>query len=466
MRPRRNLQPRVTIALLASSLGVLSCVKTPRVEHLKLRQDSSGFEDWHGEGLVYALPRTVFDATFSVEQVKLEAPQCYAQYEDEDARKDAWRKVEVEAALIEPAPRTLYSLTGSSLNAVTVPDPEAVFISRLSSNKATLNINLGAHGIVGGFQGQSESQAIAVVAKSIEVAAGIGSELLLAGAASAEAVDPAGCDRLVEQYGALRRELSELRASNVPLPRDTVEAFQKEIRAEMAAIQAVFLGRPTVTRAAVVCRLNPTKAGPSEVLSVHRTEGLTAAHGVPCHIPADFTSEADRFREGTMLSLEVALADTTIQNAYDARDAQDSSDAGFFYREPASAYISLSGHPNAELKPVLFEVPQLGQVRSLPRLRGSKPSLTVELYPESGALKKVVTGRTRADVPGLIDSTSAGANAVLDAIKERRQATRPGTEARDDTPLDAFAQGPGPSEAGRSEAELAIEKAKRALRER
>jgi hypothetical protein len=217
-----------------------------------------------------------------------------------------------------------------------------------------------------------------------------------------------------------------------------------------------------VTKAIVVCRANPNRAGESDVLHFDKLTGLAAGAGAVCHMPKGFRQAQEAKATGAKVTLELAVADTTIMNAYEARETQDSSDAGFFYREPAQAFVSLSGHPKADMKPTLFVVPQLGKVRSLPRVSGNKPSLTVELYPDTGALKKVTIGHTKADIPGLIGSASTGAGAVLDAAKAKNDAAKAAAEkeAAKNDPLAVLTY-----EQGLVEAELAVETAKRALSE-
>jgi hypothetical protein len=436
----------------------LACAKTPLVERLKHKPNASlrEFESWNGNGIVYALPRTAFDVVFSVTRTDLEKPLCYGQYGDTD-RKKVWERLELNETPIENSARTLFSLGKATLTTAVIPDPDAVFVVRVPEGKgsASLQLTLGPDGTLGGLQAEATDPALAITSRALEVVGTLAGKVIRFGAATPELTDASDCDEKVDEYEDLQQELIQLRSQPTPFPKDTVLLYQGEIRAEMAKIQALFLGQPKVTLGDIVCRISPNGEGTSPVLSLDIKHGFSSGLNVRCAMPKGFESRTAPAPSSISVSLTIALADSTIHAAYAASTQSENGESGFFYRDPARAYVSLEGPPSVRSVPALMTVAQLGQIRSLPRVQGSNPSLSVELYPDTGAIKSVRASRSGPNWEGAISSAGTGAGAVLDALDAKKKAN-PSEKAPTTTTPEAL---------GPLDAELALQIAKKSLRE-
>ena len=107
-----------------------------------------------------------------------------------------------------------------------------------------------------------------------------------------------------------------------------------------------------------------------------------------------------------------------LATPYDTLPA--TADGGsFYYRVPGRAQLALQldGGPKSRfLAETTLLVAQFGQVRQLPRkLGGTTNSLTLALHPETGAIKKLSTTTSAADVKGAIESVGAKAGGYLEA---------------------------------------------------
>ena len=110
-----------------------------------------------------------------------------------------------------------------------------------------------------------------------------------------------------------------------------------------------------------------------------------------------------------------------IKQAYAANNQTVKSSAGFFYNAPVKGFVKLVGHSKATTEDKVFILPQLGTLRSLPQVTGNNPTLIVELYPASGALKSVKVANNAADVPALIGAVSSGSSGYISAYATQKE---------------------------------------------
>ena len=433
-------------------------VKTPLVERLVLDEATGKYSTWHGEGVIYALPKTAFDVRVQVSRTDLEVPRCAADsVSDED-----WKTLELDKNVVQPSGGTVFAVHSGSIAARSVPDATQVFLSRTptSGGDAALKVTMGESGLANGTEASAKSKTVETVAKVLEVAGSVAGGLVAFGAAAPQMTSDE-CREKVQQYAELARELSSYRSAPSPYPKDTLEQYYNEIKAEQAAIQALFVGKPTVTKGVVACEVVPQAEGENPVLTLYWHGGLAVPAGVQCQMDKRLQAPAGVAGPRAELVLNVKVVDNTLSHAYAARSGTVAvQDAGFYYRVPARALVSLSGHPKATTEPTAYLVAQLGSVEALPRISGSHPSLNVELYAETGALKSVQISHESADMAGLIGSAGTGAGAVVSALSDRKakaDAARKEAEANRDPLVTSTYQ------KNLIETELAIATAKKAL---
>lgn len=452
------------IALLLSTALLCGCVRTPRVE--RLDQSNGSLKSWSGEGMVYALPKTSFDVTFNVTKTTLEAPKCGpTQYPTLADLKAKLHELDLDPETNTTGLRTIHSIDSAKLETTTIPDPKAVFLSQIPQKAGTssLKVSIAEEGTVSGYDTSRSSQALAVTTKTLEfVASVVGAAIPLGAATPATPAETSDCDAAVTEYTDLKELLSNYRTEPTPQTAGALKIYQQEIRTEMARRQAFFLGKPKVQRVGFRCRLAPDSAGSHQVLQFNQAKGFASGNAATCDIPASLAAPANT--SGTPIALKMTLvSEQPLKAALEkGPDTSRNADAGFFYRVPALAWASLEGHKKIDGTPLRLIVPQLGVIRSLPRVKGTNPSLTVELHPTSGALKSVTITHKSADVASTLSTVGTGAAGILTAIKARDDAAA-AKEKEDAAKQDALAV--STYQQGLIESELAIEIAKRALAE-
>lgn len=435
---------------LAISVAFAGCaVKTPLVE--RLSRDDTGYKSWSGNGIVYALPKLGFDVQFDVRQTELDVPRCNAS-ELTDEQQEA---MEIDPEKIESRKRKIYTLHSTTLTKRSVPDPARVFISRFPESSgwadSSLLVKMGPDGTVEGTESSAVSKSVAIATKLIEFTGSVGAAVIAMGSGVPKpSFDE--CKAKADQYMELQKELSKFRAMPTPYPKDTLEQYINEIKAEQAVIQALFIGKPTVLKGSINCFVVPDKAGATDLLKIVPKKGFIPLEDVLCYMDERFDgrdkdiSEADK---SSTVSMNVEIADDVMKTAYRAGPSPAPNSAGFFYSVPVRAFVSLSGHAKATTDQESYFLPQLGDVRSLPQVEGSSPALIVNLDPETGALKSVKVSNNAADIAGMLGSTGTSVSNLINA--ETAKATK-------QDPLAVLKR-----EQALLEAELAIATAKEAL---
>lgn len=440
-------------------------VKTPLVERLEHKANSTDYMSWDGNGIVYALPKIGFDVQMKVSRTELEKPVCDAK----KLTKEDLADMGIKIAEIKMKKRTIFALHSATLTSHAVPDPERVFIARFPESSgyadSSLQVKMGSEGTVNGVEASAASKAAPIAAKTIEFVGTVGAAVVAAGAKSAEE-QKKECEQAPEDFKNLKKELSKYRALPTPFPKGTLDLYMNEIKAEQARIQALFIGKPTVLEGTVSCFVAPAKKKTkTTILNLYNEKGIEPKDA-ECVMDAKFLVPQD-FKpkpkdKKSSISLNITLIDNTMLSANKAAKSEVPKSAGFFYSVPVRALVSLSGHEKANTKPVPYLLPQLGEVRALPQAEGSSPAMIVELDPETGALKSVKVSNSAADIAGIIGSGSTSTSGLLTAIATQRDKEREAAkeEAAKHEPLAVLTR-----EQGMLEAELAIATAKEALRQ-
>lgn len=433
-------------------------VYSPVVERIKY--NLNGYSEWSGEGVVHSLPMVGFDLIFEVSKTELESPKC-------DANK--LTDTQLEAMGIDPGEigsgkRTYYTLHSTKLNPRSVSDPNKVFVTRYPKHSfwadTSVLVKLGNDGIIEGIDGASASKSMAIGAKLLEFTASVGKGVVGFGAA-ARKMQPKECENKAIGYFHLQEELAAYRAMGVPFPKDTLDLYISEIKAEQAAILALFIGKPTVHRGIINCFIAPNNAGDQSILNVDKSLGFKKIGGDSCEIDQVFLNPRAVGPKGKLVSIRVEEIDDTIKAVYEKRGANIPSAAGLYYSVPVRAYVSISGHPKANIDRQSFLLPQLGSLNSIPRVKGYSPALIGEYYPDTGALKSVKVVNNAADLAALIGSASTSTGNYLsaraEAEDEKRAAAKLAASERD--PLTLLKR-----EQAILESTLAIETAREALK--
>lgn len=426
---------RIMTLAIAFSLVLSGCsTTTPLVKRLKPSETGLGYAEWSGDGLLYALPKTGFDITFTVSKTNLGKPLCKADKITAEQRE----AMSIKLDEIKDEQRTIYAIHSTTLTNRAVPDPNKVFFSSFpkSSNFAdsSLVVTMGADGTVNGLDASAASKVDKVITKVFEVAGKIGAAIVAFGAAK-PSMNEAECTQMANNYISLKRELSRYRSLPTPYPKDTLDHYIKEIKSDQANIQALFIGKPTVQKGAISCFVAPDKFDTINILSVYPSKGfLTTDHAV-CQMGEVFSIKASNQptssdkQSSIILKVEQEPSGDVMLAAYNAAKSKTPESAGFFYSVPVKAFVSLSGHAKATINREAYLLPQLGKVRSLPQVKGSNPSLVVSLHPETGALKSVKVSNNAPDIAGMVGAAGVSSSELLTAITAQRTKEQEAAEA-------------------------------------
>lgn len=436
-----------------SSLIAGCSTNTPLVE--RLQYGPAGFEQWSGEGIVYTLPKTQIDLRFEVSKTVLADPRCDAS----DLSKEQQEAMGINPDNVGTGERELFALLSTELTARAVPDPTRTFVARFPKpsffSDSSLLINMAEGGVVEGIEGSATDKTLAIAAKLLEVGGTIGASVVALGAgadSTAELADE--CANKAKEYIDLRNEIAGFRAGGSPHPKDSLDHYIAEIKAEQASIIAMFIGVPTVKKGAVVCSLAPSKAEQSDVLTLYPAKGFASSDRAVCRMDDIFTADGTNDTDKKfVMKLNVEVADHTVLNANKARSEAVPNAAGFFYAVPVRAFVSLGGHTKATVDRQSHLLPQLGEVHALPQAKGSSPTMVVTLHPATGALKSVKVANTASDIAAAVASAGTGTTNLLNAIATSRT-----KELESADPLTALTR-----EKSLLEAELAIAVAKESL---
>lgn len=435
---------------LISVLALSGCVKTPPAFPVS---DLAKWPDTE-DGIVYALPRTVFVFQATGTLVERKEPLC--NFDSVDKLPEAERQTARQAAQNEvaralgyadwnvgleanPSGRT-FALKDAKLTTRTEPDPGAIFVSAYRTSglaDSSLKVTLGPEGTFQASEASAADKVLPVVAKTIEVGAGIVSGIFpfMAGAATPTNTSDSPvsevCKSFVSDLDKVKSQKKTLYSMNTPMPKDTFELLLAEIRVAEEELKARYFGKAEVSSGLVTCELAPDKSGDFAMVAFSRAGIEPTAKNAPadkeaakpspkCTFPASFQSEV--VGEIRRVNLRLEAVTTPIQNVSALRPAVD--DPGFFYRVPGVAWVSVSG-PKLEVLPTRHVVPQLGHIARLPRAKGGNPKMVVELHPDTGALKSVLYERKASDFPAAIGSVGTGITALLAAEQARQAAADP-----------------------------------------
>lgn len=200
------------------------------------------------------------------------------------------------------------------------------------------------------------------------------------------------------------------------------------------------------------------------MLGLFPDRGIHAEPAAQCEIPTEFEyTHAASTPEKNQITLVVDTVASPIAEAWGAKSpaaTEPKNGAGFYYIVPDPADVGVTGPNGTQVAKSRFLVPQLGDVQSIPRVKGSNPKLTVDLYPDTGALKAVTIVVNSPDVAAMVGSAGTSTTTILNAVAARRKADQAADEALavKNSPL-ALLQ----HEKALLEAELAILTAKDAL---
>jgi len=276
---------------------------------------------------------------------------------------------------------------------------------------------MGPDGTVEGTESSAVSKSVAIATKLIEFTGSVGAAVIALGS-GAPKLSCEECKSKAEEYMTLQQELANFRATPTPYPKDTLEQYINEIKAEQAVIQALFIGKPTVLKGSINCFAVPDKAGATNIFDIDPENGFTPLGGTLCRMDERFgggntiSSKADK---RSTVSMNVEIADDVMKIANRAGPNPVPNSAGFFYSVPVRAFVSLSGHAKATTNRESYLLPQLGDVRALPQVKGNSPALVVNLHPETGALKSNKVSNNASDIAGMLSSTGTSVSSLLKA---------------------------------------------------
>lgn len=408
---------KVRLALLVLiSIALSGCqVMTPEVE--RLQYVNGEFPNWKGDGIVYALPKKQFTVTLDVSRTVLEKPKCTI---DETSAAI----LDVEVSKVSLSGQTLFSISGATLTSQAVPDMDKVLVSRMPESKAfadsSLLVNMGARGLIEGFEGSATSKSVQVAAKLLELGGALGSSAVLFGASSPSAITSNDCAEKLNEYSRLRDLSKGFKESPIPHFKKTIDLYNEEIKAEQAVIKALFIGKPSVLTGTIACHVSPSSVGKIGVIEFSVLKGFRSKNGIQCEGDDRFFT-GGRLTDVRTIILSIMLTNNTLVTATGKSQEKLKDVAGFFYNVPAQAMVWLEGHQKALTAPEEHSIPQLGLMRSIPRVKGYSPVLIVNLHPETGALKSVRATHTAADYPGLIGSINSSSGALLTALKTKKE---------------------------------------------
>ena len=442
------------------------CVYTPKVEHL---EDG---EEWGGEGILYALPRTSFDVVFEVSQVNFGAPVC------KDPSDELLKRIDLKSSLVSNNKRTVHMVKSSSMEAKPVPDKNKVYVMHLpeSSNwsNTSLQITINENGIIESVESSATSKAVEIASKVLEIGLNVAVGLSPAGAKSEDTLRPDECEQAVVAYEALKQEWNNFRATGFDISPELLGIYRSEIEKEQAAQQAHFTGKVDITLSNIVCHVSPKDMKSIPLFDVETKQGFKLHEG--CRMTGDkiTTSTAPLQCSDDDSTCDIKHIVMNIKNLdkQKTRNANftlidktntDSSlikEKGFYYNIPIEAIVSISGHSKAAVEDKIYTLPQLGSVGALPRFKGNSPAMTVALHPETGALKTVKVTNDAADLPGLFSTVATGATNYLaaKAAQDAKAAEVAAKEALEKDELTILTR-----TKNLAETKLAIEVAKEAL---
>jgi hypothetical protein len=444
-------------SLLPIVIGCLACsTSTPAVRRVDLTQALP--PEIPKVGVVpnlvgYALPRTVLRVSYTAVRADFGKPECAA----DDTLRQLLGIEDMKLPTLEGGDKaSVFSVKDGVLTTVSEPDPSEVFYTTMTNDSLvddSLKVVLGPDGIVSAVEGSARDVVGPTVVKAIEVAGAITAaalpftlfkesapkgEIKLHGKKLTTSGLDARCTEKVDRYLKLEEQRQEVLAMKVPHAKDAYELRLGELRAAQDVIRASFLGLKRTITAPFTCDVVPATGSaslPSFSLAVRR--GIKPEGDARCRIPVEFRHAAGATPPANEdVSEKVAIAVTPHNEAltqlWTKLDADNRpTEAGFFYRVPGAGTVAVdSTRKGVAIAPHRVTIAQLGSVRAYPRVSGSNPKLTFELYPDTGALKSVLVEQKATDVAGLLGALGGASTAVLTAEKARRDAAAAAEEAK------------------------------------
>ena len=414
MQVRQKLIISVTLVI-----AVVGCsVKTPLVERVEYKD--GGYSEWTGGGLIYALPKTNFDATFEISKSAFKKPNCTG------ITQVKLKRLGLKKEQLSDKKRTVYAIHGSELSSSAVPDENKLFGVHLPESDmfadSSLLINIGTTGVIESLDVSATSKSIELANKVLELTLTMGSALVPYGSKHpSESETGVDCDGLITNYEEFQNQHDGYRDGPSPMPKDTVDKYQAEIKEKQAAILAHFVGEASIMKGQLFCSLSPASEDDIQLFA------LDAKKGFDAHSSCIFSNTSLKgnysFKEGdkvteVLLEVEKPKVSSPLVQAY--MSSTTKTTAGFFFNVPENVYVRIIGHKKIETNKKIFTMPQLGLVQAIPRVKGNSPALIVNLHPDSGALKSVKVAHTAANVASMISTASSGASGYLTALKAQK----------------------------------------------
>jgi hypothetical protein len=403
-----------------AALMLTGCVRTPAAYQLK---DLAQWPD-DTDGTVYALPRTVFVVEAVGTAVTRKPAVCTPDEGSKNRIAKALGYDDWESAQKAHPPGRIVALKDAKLSTRVEADPAAVFVStykRRWLSDSLLKVELGPEGLLMKSSATTTDKILLSSLKTVEVGTKIAAAILpFVGGAAAVEVAPRRCS--VEAFEAHKTALDERRKQlmlpNIPFPKDTLEFLLAELSVEEERLKGLYFGTTTVAKGPVSCEVTPTSDGEQPVLTLSREGGIKAAEGVRCVIPPELQHNGASSSATRNMTLRVTLIDSPLLKVQQTKP--NAKVAGFYYRVPAVAEVSVTGIGSAEVPQGRHLIPQLGKIATLPRARGGSATLDVELHPDTGALKSVSIDRKGVDMVSSVDTIGTSIKTVLDAEKAHR----------------------------------------------
>lgn len=441
----------VILGAVAIALASSGCASLAEVQPISAANNDSRY-------LKYSLPRTVLTVAVPIKQTEykpsrflpgakspMPLPAAITDWDTYVAYLQ--RELDIRAKdVVLPRPAD-YSLVNKEvvLGSRPEPDPDATYVVKLRADgfqDLKLDVDLGENGQLQAVTNTMTHKGVETAIKAVETAIGLAAKF--AGSSPKSSKTTLFEDR-IEQVRQLREGrtniiingITAVSAEHVKLILDSIQAAEKAILDDLLGTTAT-----TVWTAQFTFAPEKNFSGDQTLLELDPLRGITLKADADNRLLDPFGFDPQRAEKEEIQKLlaalqardaetHAALLKTLTLKLHLSRHASSPAimplvtgtpriDTGsFYYRNPGRghAYVQLvSPTKTTTLTENILWVAQYGEIRQLPRkLGGISNALTLSLYPDTGAIKKVTTSATQADAKGGVDAIGAKVSAYIDA---------------------------------------------------
>jgi hypothetical protein len=308
-------------------------------------------------------------------------------------------------------------------------DPNERFAIDLNGTSASeLSIAMTPRGFITKATSESTDAIIPAVTGIVDIGASIAAKVAF-GAPDAEDEKDKKCNDAEVALIAARAQLRDVfGAPGFSDDKEVIELKAARITSLISRLEEPFTGVKPGKPLKVICEVRPGSAGDTELFKWTIHSGVQDGHGL-CDVPGElkaFTNPSQgppEIRVRHIVVLRVAQEDCSL--CADERTPKD-AERGFFYRVPAFGSVEVVDKTDTSTKTISDRVkaalPQLGEVRSLPRVSGSKSArVSISLDPETGALIEAGIKTAGIDFASASGSLQKSIGTVLDAREAGKQ---------------------------------------------